>query len=149
MKPPETLLNSSDSLSIAAMTLCGLADEREAYQDPNLSRSWENDEPVTADPTDTLQRVPLLRRKIKTSYGVREKKKSMAKRLSFCQILRKLRCHLNSNIFSITPQPEWSWDREHNDLAYKVDCASSWGACRCALVLHAHRKARSTQFGIP
>jgi len=108
------------------MPLCGLADEREAYQDPNLSRSWENDEPVTADPTDTLQRVPLLRRKIKTSYGVREKKKSMAKRLSFCQILRKLRCHLNSNIFSITPQPEWSWDREHNDLAYKVDCASSW-----------------------
>ena len=75
---------------------------------------------------DALGSLPELQKHVDSYVGVREEKETWLHKFKVCNILRKLKCHLNSNLYSIPVQPEWSWDRNHYDLAYKLDCAGKW-----------------------
>ena len=82
-----------------------------------------------ADPSDALQRIPKLRNKMETSYGVVEQKEPWSRKLHPCYILRKLKCHLNNNLYSVKPQPQWSWQRTPEEQ-YKEESTLHAG-CRC------------------
>lgn len=75
---------------------------------------------------DALGRLPVLSKHVDTYVGVKERKRECLDHMKLGRMLRKLKCHLSSNLFSIKPEPEWSWDRDHNELAYKTDCAREW-----------------------
>ena len=81
------------------------------------------------DPSDALQRIPKLRDKMETSYGVVEQKEPWSRKLNPCYILRKLKCHLNNNLYSVPPQPQWSWQRSNEQQTQKESALHA--GCRC------------------